>query len=495
MPGSQPRLLTALSAFVLFAAAPALALSIKLTPTFDHPGAKIAVSGKGFGANAVIDIYFDTTDELVVTANARGRFKKHSFRIPADAGPGEHWVSAVERNDGRGAQKRFLVSASWAERGYDSRGRRNNPYETILSPDNVDRLGKLWVAQTASGIESAPAVVDGIVYLASGGILYALSVDGGAQLWAASINGAGIPESSPAVIDGIVYVGSGDGKVYAFDAKTGAAIWSVQTTGAIRSSPAVVNGVIYIGTEDGTVHALDAATGAILWVTKLADLGVASSPAVANGMVYVGTGRNSVDGLDADTGAIVWSAPTGGGILSSAATADGMVYIGSSDYYLYAFDAKTGATRWSAYTGSPVYSSPAVANDIVYVGSQNRVLLAFDARTGAPLWGASFGAEVYSSPTVANGVVYISSLDRNIYALDALTGAQLWSAPTGSIEYASPSISDGILYMGSEDQKLYAFALDGGRNGAYRGRHTTPPSFASLHRNFHLKPESIGRNP
>ena len=489
----QPRLLYALSAFLLFATAPAFALSIKLTPTFDHPGAKIAVSGKGFAAHAVIDIYFDGTDELLATANARGKFKKHSFKVPADADPGEHWVTAVERGDGRGAQAQFLVSASWVEFNYQPRGGRSNPYGSILSTRNLDRLSKRWEVSTVGGIESAPAVVDGVVYLSSNSTLYALAADAGTTLWTADIHGAGIPEPSPAVVDGVVYI-AGGGITQALDAGSGAPIWSVQN-GSNRSSPTVDGGVVYIGSSDHKIYALDAATGAVLWATAMSG-DIASAPAVSGGKVYVGSTGGELDALDAETGEILWSAPTGNGIFSSPAVVDGTVYAGSTDYNLYAFDANTGATRWSAYTDAPVLSSPAVANGIVYIGSRNRTLSAYDARNGAGLWAATFGDEVDSSPAVANGVVYIGSLDHNIYALDALTGAKLWSAQTGSfIEYASPTVSDGVVYIGSLDQKLYAYALDGGDNAVYARRHTEPPSFASLHPNLRLKPESTGRNP
>src|SRR5438874_9492376 len=80
---------------------------------------------------------------------------------------------------------------AWVEFNYRPRGGRNNPYESIPSTKNADRLSKLWAVSTAGGIESAPAVVDGVVYLSS-------------------IN------SSPAVVNGIAYVGSTDHSLYAF---------------------------------------------------------------------------------------------------------------------------------------------------------------------------------------------------------------------------------------------------------------------------------------
>jgi outer membrane protein assembly factor BamB len=61
--------------------------------------------------------------------------------------------------------------------------------------------------------------------------------------------------SSPAVANGVVYVGSDDGDFYAFDAKTGAALWSAATGGAVESSPAVANGVVYVGSDDASLYA------------------------------------------------------------------------------------------------------------------------------------------------------------------------------------------------------------------------------------------------
>ena len=93
--------------------------------------------------------------------------------------------------------------------------------------------------------------------------------------------------SSPAVSNGIVYVGSYDGSLYAFNATTGAQLWSVYTSGNIYSSPAVADGVVYLG-SGGSLDAFDAATGAELWSATTGAL-VYSSPAVSNGMIYVGS--------------------------------------------------------------------------------------------------------------------------------------------------------------------------------------------------------------
>jgi outer membrane protein assembly factor BamB len=73
---------------------------------------------------------------------------------------------------------------------------------------------------------------------------------------------AGGVDSASAVVKGVVYVGSNDSKVYALRASTGTKIWSHATGGQVKSSPAVVNGVVYVGSFDYKVYALKAATGA-----------------------------------------------------------------------------------------------------------------------------------------------------------------------------------------------------------------------------------------
>ncbi len=65
--------------------------------------------------------------------------------------------------------------------------------------------------------------------------------------WQNSMNVSQYTASSPAVVNGMAYLGSVDHSVYAFNATTGAKLWSFTTEGLVVSSPAVANGVVYIG--------------------------------------------------------------------------------------------------------------------------------------------------------------------------------------------------------------------------------------------------------
>ncbi len=186
----------------------------------------------------------------------------------------------------------------------------------------------LWTATTASRV-SGVAVAGGKVYVGAGslfpspfGVLYAFDAAGHTHcnfttqclpLWRGGLTGA---PSAPAVANGVVYIAELGGPLRAFDANgsTGCTggicepLWSGSVGGEGQaSSPAVANGVVYIGgggsSVVGFMLAFDAAgtmgcsgTPKIcnpVWTSDNGFGAIASSPAVANGYAYIG-GTNGV---------------------------------------------------------------------------------------------------------------------------------------------------------------------------------------------------------
>ena len=493
------------------AAVPALASpSLTLTPASTHPGGSTKVSGAGFGANEAVDVYFDTSDMILEFTDASGNFGPDKLQISSSILPGSHWVTALGRKNGDGNHKALVVSTPWVSHGFTERGRRNNPYENVVDASNVSKLDLAWSAATGTyGISSSPAVgefgssYNPYIFVGSlNGYLYAFDSTG-AKKWSQPAGGSSVAGvwSSPVVSGANVYVGGGDDKLYAFRGTTGATVagFPVALDGFIASSPAVANGIVYIGTTNGTLYAVRASNGALVWsVTTSGASFDQSSAAVANGVVYIGSiSDNKLYAFKAATGAAVSGFPvtTGFSIKSSPAIANGIVYVGSEDAYLYAFDAKNGALVWSAASGDRFNSSPAVANGVVYAGSLDHRLFAFDAKDGTELWVAATGGS-YSSPAVANGVVYVEGQDDTVYAFNAngcgggtTACPPLWSARIGGTFFSSPAVSDGMVFIGSyQDGTLSAFALNGGDDAMYRRQNAPPPSYASLHPDFRLKP-------
>jgi outer membrane protein assembly factor BamB len=355
---------------------------LSLAPNIAPPTSAITVNGTGFAASEVVDIYFDATDVALAISNGNGSFRGIPLTIPKNAHPGSHWITAVGRPRGDAAQHELTVDTDRAEKGFAPPGKRDNPYENVLSIGNVAALDTLWSYATRANIVSSPAVANDVVDVGSyDKNVYAIK--SGLKLW--SFPTGALIEASPAVANGVVYVGSYDKNIYALHAKTGAKVWSFTTGNKVQSSPVVASGVVYFGSWDGRLYALKAATGAMLWSYKTGSY-VISSPAVANGVVYVGSYDHNMYALNAATGRMVWAFPAGAQIHSSPAVANGVVFFGSVDHNVYAVDARTGAKLWTRLTGNQVYSSPAVANGVVYIGSSDKHLYALDARTCVKLW-------------------------------------------------------------------------------------------------------------
>lgn len=322
----------------------------------------------------------------------------------------------------------------------------------------------LWKHQTGSGIESSPAVVDGVVYFGSlwngqNGFVNALNATTGSKIWQYATN-SGV-ESSPAVVDGVVYIGSYSGNVYALNAASGSKIWSFNTGGSVFPSPAVVDGKVYIGSATGYMYALDTSNGSPSWSYYTGDR-ILSSPAVVDGVVYFGSDDQTFYALRASDGAQIWNYSTGGFIDTSPVVANGIVYFGSRDGYVYALNATDGLQIWSFRAqhgnyGSYYYSTPAVANGVIYIGSYDSYVYALNAANGDLIWKSATGGYVFSSPVVAGGVVYVGSFDDKVYALDAITGGKIWSYQTGGKMRASCAVVNGAVYVGSDDGYLYAF--------------------------------------
>ncbi|HEY3681929.1 MAG TPA: PQQ-binding-like beta-propeller repeat protein [Streptosporangiaceae bacterium] len=215
---------------------------------------------------------------------------------------------------------------------------------------------------------------------------------------------AGTPRSQPAVTAGGIYFGGPDGKLYARDARTGAARWSFDLASVgggadapqVQDGPAVARGKVYFGDTRGYLYAVDQRTGELAWATRLdteVSAIVTSSPIVYGGRVYVGvssgqnvlgktfpccTFRGHVDAVNADTGKVAWRhytvpkprrtgtwpngvakyAPSGGGVWSTPSVdprtrtlyvGTGQNYTGSGGHFdsVLALDTATGRARWT----------------------------------------------------------------------------------------------------------------------------------------------------
>lgn len=206
-----------------------------------------------------------------------------------------------------------------------------------------------------------PVVADGIVYAGSwDGRLYAIGVNGtpawistAYDFWAAQ----------PIAAGGVVYADAWN-RIVALDAKTGAVLWETTPgNGANISGPvAYGDGRIYAATAwGGRLYAFDAASGAELWSAGAS--GHPTPPTYWKGRVFAatehGAGNAYLKAFDGSDGHLVWTsqAPVGssGDAVSRPAVDEGIltnhVFVTSQNGNAYGFDSASGSLKWQVPIG------------------------------------------------------------------------------------------------------------------------------------------------
>lgn len=238
---------------------------------------------------------------------------------------------------------------------------------------------QVWSAPTGA-LTTTPAVADGLVYVgtvSNGYGVAALDARSGKRRW--SFTATELVESAPTVVDGVVYVGgsayvsgtSYPGVLYALDARTGKEHWRAETpqtargAGDLATTPAVANGLVYATSKGGTLYAIDTATGKTVWTAD----DCATPPAVADGAVYCG--GSTLHAFNAKTGKELWR--------GSATSPNADPVVAGDRLYLAAIghlnviDAATGklVTTVNAPIALNYEISPLVVDGVVYVNGRN----------------------------------------------------------------------------------------------------------------------------
>jgi polyvinyl alcohol dehydrogenase (cytochrome) len=339
--------------------------------------------------------------------------------------------------------------------------------------------------------------------------------------WAFGYAGANTVSGQPTIVDGRVFV-AGAGRIYALDAKSGCTYWRYDTDGGHAFSPIAIAelgvprqiakpkkrskrghidahldvlkppSAAFLGDDKGTVYALDAERGTLLWKTQLESQPTArilGAPAVYQNHLYVAVGssepasahdasyscctfRGSVASLDIATGRVAWKTylvaeeprpiasasgmqqfgPAGIAVAGAPTldTARGLIYVSTGDSFnpalqpssdaVVALDLLDGQVRWSKqlrpaasegapadgpahdapghdFTASPILRTLASGRQILLVGQRSGVVYGLDPeRSGEVLWQIK-GSENKGTEAIEAGM---AADHRDVYA--ALSG-------------------------------------------------------------------------
>ena len=185
-----------------------------------------------------------------------------------------------------------------------------------------EQLQERWTFKTGNAIEGAPAIVDGIVYVASTDKnVYALDLKTGKLRWKTSV--AAPIKASPGVRNNRVYVGDSDGKLHCLNATDGKLVWTFETMGEIVAGVNFHKENILLGSHDSTLYCVST-EGKKVWEFKI-DGPVNGTPAVKDDMTFVAGCDSILHVVDANTGKEIRNVEIGGqaGATASRSPSDG----------------------------------------------------------------------------------------------------------------------------------------------------------------------------
>ena len=290
-------------------------------------------------------------------------------------------------------------------------------------------------------------------------------------------------EASPLMVDGVLYVTTAWSKVYAFDARSGKALWHFdpQVSGAVgikgccdvvNRGVAAYDGKIYVGAYDGRLIALNAKTGKPVWQVVTVDQSKpytsTGAPRVANGTIIIGNGgseigvRGYVSAYDARSGKLLWRFYTVPGdpskpyeneqMRQAAATWKGDLYWklgGGTVWDGIAYDPQTNlvyfgtanGTPWVAEARSPGGGDNLFLNSIIAVNADTGAYAWHYQTTPAETWDFDATSPVMLAdldlPAGRRHVLMQESKNGFFYVLDAASGQLLSADKFTTVTWAS----------------------------------------------------------
>ena len=239
---------------------------------------------------------------------------------------------------------------------------------------------------------------------------------------------------------------------------------------------AYLDGMLFRGTGDGRVLAYDFKTGKRIWETTIADPkhgeSVPSAPIASDGLVYVGNaggdfkgGKGHMFALDAKTGKIVWEfflvpkvdgdtirGPLGATPLDASnwKSAAGIPISGGGTWTSYTLDAKTGQLYIPGGNPAPDFVIGVREGDNSYSDS----VVVLDAKTGNYRnhfqivkkdwhdWDVS-NPPILIQTTGGKQLMAVAPKDGRLYGFDLANNSLLYSMPVTQVEDVVAPFSPG----------------------------------------------------
>ena len=251
----------------------------------------------------------------------------------------------------------------------------------------------------------------------------------------------------------------------------------------LAAAPVVADGRVYTIDTLATVRAFDARTGAPVWSTQFGTVKNNSAAlfggglAYSNGRIYATNGLGFVAALDATNGGIAWQVRPGGPLRGSPTVAGDAVYVMSQDNQLYSLKLEDGSTNWNEAAALEIagifgVASPAYSQGTIVAGFSSGELNAYRYENGRVVWqdalartsirtSVSSLSDIDADPVIDNGQVIAIGQGGRMVGMELITGQRMWELNLAGI--ATPSVAGDWVFVVTSDAKLMAIARNNGK--------------------------------
>jgi alcohol dehydrogenase (cytochrome c) len=401
------------------------------------PSAKIVVSALAIiivGGLGIALSKWSPLTLLTMTLNSVRSATNAPGTLTVELNPG-FTGSGTQRAQGESAQS--SDGGSWPSYNRTLTSERYSPLDTI-NARTVHDLKVLCSYDTRlrESFETGPLMVEGALIGTTALDIFSIDPSNCRENWRThedyKVRTLGLNRGA-AYLDGRLFRGTMDGRVLAYDFKTGARLWAASLADRngeiVDAAPIAWNGRVYVGVATGfkgmkgRMYALSAATGSILWETYLVP-------------------RNASDPNRGPAGAMPQSAA------ATWKNAPDVPISGGGTWTSYTLDPATGRLYVPAANPSPDYVSSLREGENLYTDS----VVILDANSGGYLdhfqivprdwhdWDVS-NAPALITTQAGRRLLSFAPKDGHLYGVDLATNGQIYRSAVTRIENVDAPLS------------------------------------------------------
>ncbi len=265
-------------------------------------------------------------------------------------------------------------------------------------------------------------------------------------------------------------------------------IWSANVTGAnprarLAASPVMSDGRLYVVDTTARVTAFDANSGAQIWSNALEVENDGKSSRFGGGVsatstnVFATNGVGDVASLAADTGTLVWKKRPAGPLRGAPTLSNGNVYVMTQDNQVYALRQTDGEAQWNE--AGPVSASgifgvgaPAAAQGTVIAGYSSGELAAYRYENGRSLWSDTLSrtamstsvstlTDIDADPVIDRGRVFALGKGGRMASYELVSGQRIWEINIAGI--STPVTSGDWVFVMTDEARLLCVARASGK--------------------------------